>query len=204
MSGINTRERSQFNVDNEHIDLRLGSVNTILVAEIVSISNNTATVSIANKYSKLMPNGNVNYQSYGTLTTNFATPSLFQYTPSPGDKVLVLVSQSNIQSFLNQEVGQDFPSKFNICDSVLIPISPYYDDPDTLLIGSEDKNINIIGQDFDATINTFNIEKGSDNLVSIIANTFQAIGAVTISGVTIDVLTGGAVSAAFAKLEGFL
>jgi len=152
-----------------------------------------------------MQDGTTVYQNYGKITTNIATLSLFQYMPDPGDIVVILVSQSDIQALLaNDPTDGPYPSLFNLMDSIVIPISIYYQNNNVIEIGKANKDIDIISNEFNATIQTFNIEKGSDNLVSIIASTFQAIGNVVVGSNTIDELTGGAVSEAYTKLEGFL
>ena len=211
MSGIRATESSEFHVDSEFIDKNLRSINTILYGTITSVSGEKATVEIANKYHKQMDDGTIRYVPYGTVETNFATLTLFKYAPKSGDKVVMLVSQSDIQSFLGREES-DFPTTFNLFDSVVIPIDPFYSDSSKISIGDSSIDCDVSAKDYKLTATGYSYSGSeykvvnsltTDNLLQILSLTFTAIGAVTVNGQTIDTLTGGVVGTNAAKILGF-
>lgn len=219
MSGINIIENTRFNVDNEHVDRLLKTINTSLIGKISSIDGNKASVNISNKYPKLMLDGTIEYVPYGTVTTNFAVPSLFKYVPQVSDVVIIIVFQTNSQNELNNDES-DYPHSFNIFDSVLIPVSISYSDDQKIELGLSNLDIDLVAKDFiwsieklNATLSSsFNLSTTnfsitnsltSENLLSIIAQTFSAIGSVTVGDQTIDELTGGLVSTNSSKITDF-
>jgi hypothetical protein len=225
VTGISAREKHEFNVDNEYTDRFINGINTILLGTIDAIANNKATISITNKYMKLMKDGTYKYVSFGKITTNFATLSLFKYVPKPGDTVIVLVFQSDVQGALNQ-TSVEYPSRFNLYDSIVIPLSLFYAETTKVEIGDptldmdlDAKNLTAATQGFTIDTNTFNLTAEStsistdtfsvvnrltsDNLLVLLAAVLQAIGLVPVGSQTIDQITGNLVSSTATKLTAF-
>lgn len=225
MSGVSLREKHEFNVDNEYTGRFINLVHTILAGTVESIIGPKAVINIENQYAKLMKDGTTKYISYGRITTNFACLSLFKYVPKPGDKVIVLVFQSDVQRFLNNST-QQYPSRFNLYDSIVIPISLFYADPTKIVIGDSTLDMDIDAKNLVATVEEFTVESTqfnvttaatsiktdtfsvvnqltSDNLLILLSTVLHAIGLVPVGSQTIDEITGGAVTTATTKLTAF-
>lgn len=204
MSGFSLRENTSFNVDNEYIDRFIKTINTILIGTVISIEGNKAVVNISNKYPKLMSDGTVKYTPYGQVTTNFGTPTMFKYVPKPTDVVLIFVIQTNAQDILNGD-ETDYPHNFNVFDSVLLPLDIAYSDSSKITVGDNSLDMSLSAKEYDLSTEKFAIINSvtADNLLTIIANTFTAIGSVSVGGSTIDALTGGVVGVNSAKISGF-
>lgn len=225
MAGVSLREKHEFNVDNEYTDRFINLVNTILAGTIESIIESKAVINIENQYAKLMKDGNIKYISYGKITTNFVCLSLFKYVPKPGDKVIVLIFQSDVQRFLNNST-QQYPSRFNLYDSIVIPISLFYSDETKVEIGDSSLDMDINAKNLVATVEDFTVDSTqfnvntssttiqtdkfsvidkltSDNLLIVLSTVLNAIGLVPVGTQTIDQITGGAVTVATTKLTAF-
>ena len=198
MSGISYRERNKYHVDNQFIQSLLSQLNTIALGTIVSIneSSGTAMVSIFNQYSKINQQGQQQLIPYPTIEANLATLSLFQYTPSPGDNVLFLASQSDITNFPDGP-PPDGHQRFNLYDGIAIPISFNY--------SGVSGDVNIDAKDVNITVNPgFKVTNANGNMLELIYQTLTAIGNVTPNpSMTIDASTGGIITANVLKLETF-
>ncbi len=161
MSGISFNYRDKYQVDKQLINTLLATVNTILVGDVTAVSGTTVTVQPTNKLTTQDRYGNINSVTYPPITTNFITPSLFQYTPDIGDTIILFVSQSNIQDFLNGGLSETL-SNFNLLDSVVFPIRKGYSDSTKIIIGKSSKDLTIQANNFevDSTIkSTINCAK---------------------------------------------
>lgn len=174
MAGLTYSSRNEYNTDNAYILRRLSQLNTILVGKVVSLpGENKATVSIYNQYCKTDTFGNTTYTPYPDLTTNFVSASLFQYTPSVNDTVMIFVSQSDISSFLNPSNGEaNYPTRFNIFDSIIMPVSLFYSNVNAITAG-------LASKDFDLSCNNFNASAAQS--ISLTAATSYTVTSQTAS-----------------------
>lgn len=194
MAGLLVSTSSDFLVQKKLIDSKLLSVNTIMFGTIVSINGSKSTINLINKITTQDQFGNLNSTDYSPITTNFVTLSLYQYVPSPGDTVCLLVSQSNIQPLLtgNQTVTL---SKFNIYDSVMLPVSLGYNDQTTVVAG-------ILSKVFNVNCSKFSVNNGTNELISALIEALTALQNLTVGGTPID--NTAPIAAAIAKINTFL
>jgi hypothetical protein len=165
-----------------------------MFGKILSLSGSIAKIDIINEITTQDQFGNLNSIKYDPIQTNFVTLSLYKYTPSVGDTVCLLISQSNIQSLLTGNTTVTL-SKFNIYDSVMLPISLGYNNQTIIEAG-------VLNKIFNVKCSKFSVNNNSNELISALSEALTALQNLTVEGKPID--NTAPIAAAIAKINTFL
>lgn len=157
------------------INTHLNNINTTLLVKIASISNSDpkVTVEILSKRAYINENNERKYIQFGNLEVRLAYMKGYKPTTKVGDYGLLIVCQSAIEPFLSGSA--DSPRKYDLLDGLFIPLAyepSAVNATNTEISTASGEDLTVTcGKDVDISVTgKFNVTKGSDELISILAD----------------------------------
>ena len=180
------------------INTHLNNINTSVLVKIASISSSEpkVTVEVLSKRAYIDENNERQYTQLGNIEVRLAYMKGFKPTTKVGDYGLLIVCQSAIEPFLSG--ASDSPRKYNILDGIFFfmfyePSSVNTENVEIDSATGEDIVVNC-GKDVDITVQgKFNVTKGSDELVNILAQLANVCAQIVVNTST-GVLEPGIIS----------
>lgn len=170
------------------INAHLNTINTCVLVKIASVptSGPRVEVEVLSNRSYIDENNVRQYQRFENINVRLAYMKGFKTTTKVGDYGLLIVCQSAIEPFLSGTANT--PKKYDLLDGFFIPLA-YADVANKTNVEIESATGEDIavtcGKDFDITVQgKFNITKGSDELVSILADLAETCSQIVVNTTT--------------------
>lgn len=182
------------------IKSHLNNINTCVLVKIAAVTSGEPKVEVEllTKRSYVDENNVRQYDQFGNISVRLAYMKGFKPTTKVGDYGLLIVSQSAIEPFLSGT--KDNPRKYDLLDGFFVPLA--------YASGANTENLEIdsatgeditmtCGKDVDISVQgKFNVTKGSEELVSILADL-----ASTCASITVNLSTGALMPGSISALE---